>query len=182
MAGPSRAARAPQYTGLWRQLRGACQSARAQCQPHSGTARNQHLAGQHDESVLQHRLRMADAVAGDLQLRDSEDRRPVQWRVSEQAWCIARGQLGRSASTVAAALGRAPAGNVPNCATTSSRPDSTATGSTSSISRVGKILKFGRTRTLVSADLYNALNSSAVRRPTTTHTFRTARGCNRKPS
>ena len=28
--------------------------------------------------------------------------------------------------------------------------------------RVGKILRFGKTRTLVSADLYNSLNSSAV--------------------
>jgi hypothetical protein len=28
--------------------------------------------------------------------------------------------------------------------------------------RVGKVLRFGRTRTLVSADIYNSLNSSAV--------------------
>jgi hypothetical protein len=28
--------------------------------------------------------------------------------------------------------------------------------------RAGKVLRFGRTRTLISADLYNALNSSAV--------------------
>jgi hypothetical protein len=66
------------------------------------------------------------------------------------------------ASTVAAALGRAPAGNVPNVTVNILAPGQYGDRINELDFRVGKILKFGRTRTLVSADLYNALNSSAV--------------------
>jgi hypothetical protein len=66
------------------------------------------------------------------------------------------------ASTVAAALGHAPAGNVPNVTVNILAPGTYGDRINQLDFRVGKILKFGRTRTLVSADLYNALNSSAV--------------------
>ena len=63
---------------------------------------------------------------------------------------------------MAAALGRAPAGNVPNVTVNILAPGQYGDRINQLDFRVGKILKFGRTRTLVSADLYNALNSSAV--------------------
>jgi hypothetical protein len=66
------------------------------------------------------------------------------------------------ASTVAAALGRAPAGNVPNVTVNILAPGMYGDRINQLDFRVGKILRFGKTRTLVSADLYNALNSSAV--------------------
>jgi hypothetical protein len=68
------------------------------------------------------------------------------------------------ASTVAQALGHAPAGNVPNVTVNILAPNADTYGDRINQLdfRVGKVLRFGKTRTLVSADLYNALNSSAV--------------------
>jgi hypothetical protein len=67
------------------------------------------------------------------------------------------------ASTVTAALGHAPAGNVPNVTVNILAPGEMYGDRINQLDfRVGKILRFGKTRTLVSADLYNSLNSSAV--------------------
>jgi Carboxypeptidase regulatory-like domain len=67
------------------------------------------------------------------------------------------------ASTVGAALGRAPAGNVPNVTINLLKPGEMYGDRVNQLDfRVGKVLRFGRTRTLISADLYNSLNSSAV--------------------
>jgi carboxypeptidase family protein len=67
------------------------------------------------------------------------------------------------ASVVQQALGRAPAGNVPNVTINLLAPGEMYGDRLNQLDfRVGKVLRFGRTRTLISADLYNALNSSAV--------------------
>jgi Carboxypeptidase regulatory-like domain len=67
------------------------------------------------------------------------------------------------ASTVGTALGRAPAGNVPNVTINLLKPGEMYGDRLNQLDfRVGKVLRFGRTRTLISADLYNSLNSSAV--------------------
>jgi Carboxypeptidase regulatory-like domain len=67
------------------------------------------------------------------------------------------------ASTVQNALGRAPAGNVPNVTINLLPPGEMYGDRVNQLDfRVGKVLRFGRTRTLISADLYNSLNSSAV--------------------
>jgi Carboxypeptidase regulatory-like domain len=67
------------------------------------------------------------------------------------------------ASVVGAALGHAPAGNVPNVTINLLPPGEMYGDRLNQLDfRVGKVLRFGRTRTLISADLYNSLNSSAV--------------------
>src|SRR5262249_15009847 len=67
------------------------------------------------------------------------------------------------ASVVQQALGRAPAGSVPNVTINLLPPGERYGDRINQLDfRVGKVLRFGRTRTLVSADLYNSLNSSAV--------------------
>jgi Carboxypeptidase regulatory-like domain len=66
-------------------------------------------------------------------------------------------------SAVTQALGRAPAGNPANVTINLLAPGEMYGDRLNQLDfRVGKIFRFGRTRTLVSADLYNALNSSAV--------------------
>ena len=106
---------------------------------------------------------MADAVPRAVELRDSEDRRPVQRRLPEQARRTARRQLGRPGLVRPQSLGRAPAGNVPNVTINMLAPGEMYGDRLNQLDfRAGKVLRFGRTRTLISADLYNALNSSAV--------------------
>jgi hypothetical protein len=66
-------------------------------------------------------------------------------------------------SIITQALGRAPAGNPANVTINILASGQLYGGRINELDfRVAKILKFGHTRTRVSADLYNALNSSAV--------------------
>jgi hypothetical protein len=66
-------------------------------------------------------------------------------------------------SVVATALGRPVAGNPANVTINLLEPGTMYGDRINQLDfRVGKIFRFGRTRTLVSADLYNSLNSSAV--------------------
>jgi hypothetical protein len=66
-------------------------------------------------------------------------------------------------SVIQQALGHAPAGNVPNITINLLAPGEEYGDRLNQLDfRVGKVLRFGRTRTLISADLYNSLNSSAV--------------------
>jgi hypothetical protein len=66
-------------------------------------------------------------------------------------------------SVIQQALGHAPAGNVQNITINLLKPGEMYGDRLNQLDfRVGKVLRFGRTRTLVSADLYNSLNSSAV--------------------
>jgi hypothetical protein len=66
-------------------------------------------------------------------------------------------------SVVADALGRTPAGNPANVTINLLEPGTMYGDRINQLDfRVGKIFRFGRTRTLVSADIYNSLNSSAV--------------------
>jgi hypothetical protein len=66
-------------------------------------------------------------------------------------------------SIVAAALGRTPAGNPANVTINILAPGERYGDRVNQLDfRAAKILRFGRTRTMVGVDLYNALNSSAV--------------------
>jgi hypothetical protein len=68
-----------------------------------------------------------------------------------------------SASVITPALGRAPAGNPANVTINLLAPGSMYGDRINQLDfRAAKILRFGRTRTMVGVDLYNALNSSAV--------------------
>jgi hypothetical protein len=67
------------------------------------------------------------------------------------------------ASLIAQSLGRAPAGNVANVTVNLIAPGSLYGDRVNELDlRLSKILKFGATRTRLSVDLYNALNSAAV--------------------
>ena len=67
------------------------------------------------------------------------------------------------AATVAQSLGRLPSGNVTNVTINLVEPGSMYGDRLNQLDfRVAKILRFGRTRTTVSVDLYNVLNSSAI--------------------
>jgi hypothetical protein len=67
------------------------------------------------------------------------------------------------ASVVAQSLGRLPSGNVTNVTINLVEPGSMYGDRLNDLDfRVAKILRFGRTRTTVGVDLYNALNSSAI--------------------
>jgi hypothetical protein len=66
-------------------------------------------------------------------------------------------------SAVSPSLGRNLAGNAPNVTVNLVPPGTLYGDRTNQIDlRLAKILKFGRTRTQVGLDVYNALNSSAV--------------------
>ncbi len=67
------------------------------------------------------------------------------------------------AADVAASLGRAPSGGVPNVVVNLVAPGDQFGDRVNEIDlRVAKVLRFGKTRTNVGFDLYNLLNSSAV--------------------
>jgi hypothetical protein len=67
------------------------------------------------------------------------------------------------AATIAQSLGRAPAGNVANVTVNLIAPGTLYGDRVNELDlRLAKVLKFGNTRTRVSLDLYNALNSAAV--------------------
>jgi Carboxypeptidase regulatory-like domain len=64
---------------------------------------------------------------------------------------------------VAQSLGRAPSGNVTNVTVNLLEPGTRYGDRLNQLDfRVAKILRFGRTRTMIGADLYNALNSGVV--------------------
>ena len=66
-------------------------------------------------------------------------------------------------SVVAPSLGRNLSGNAPNVTVNLVAPGTMYGDRINELDfRVGKILKFGRSRTLIALDIYNALNSSAV--------------------
>ncbi len=66
-------------------------------------------------------------------------------------------------AVIAQTLGRAPAGNPANVTINILQPGSMYGDRINQLDfRAAKILRFGRTRTMVGIDLYNALNSSAV--------------------
>jgi hypothetical protein len=66
-------------------------------------------------------------------------------------------------SVITAALGRTPAGNPANVTINVLTPGALYGDRINQLDfRVAKILRFGRTRTMVGVDLYNALNSSAI--------------------
>ena len=66
-------------------------------------------------------------------------------------------------ATVAQSLGRPLAGNAAFATVSLVAPGSVLGDRINQLDlRVGKVLKFGRVRALVGADLYNALNSSAI--------------------
>jgi hypothetical protein len=67
------------------------------------------------------------------------------------------------AAVVAQSLGRLPSGNVPNVTVNLLKPGTLYGDRIRQLDfRVAKILRFGRTRTTVGVDLYNALNSNTV--------------------
>jgi len=67
------------------------------------------------------------------------------------------------AADVAASLGRAPSGAVPNVVVNLVAPGEQFGDRVNEIDlRVAKVLRFGKTRANVGFDLYNLLNSSAV--------------------
>ena len=67
------------------------------------------------------------------------------------------------AAVVAQSLGRLPSGNVTNVTVNLVEPGSMYGDRLNQLDfRVAKILRFGRTRTMVGVDLYNVLNSSAI--------------------
>jgi hypothetical protein len=67
------------------------------------------------------------------------------------------------AATVAQSLGRQPSGNVTNVTVNLLEPGSSYGDRINQLDfRFAKILRFGGTRTMVSVDLYNSLNASAV--------------------
>ena len=66
-------------------------------------------------------------------------------------------------AVVAPSLGRNLSGNVPNVTVNLIAPGTIYGDRINELDlRVGKILKYGRTRLLIALDMYNALNSSAV--------------------
>ena len=66
-------------------------------------------------------------------------------------------------SVIAQALGRAPGGNPANVTVNILEPGKMYGDRINQLDfRIAKILKFGRTRSMIGIDLYNALNSSAV--------------------
>jgi hypothetical protein len=116
---------------------------------------------------LRCRLRLALTNAGNLDLRDSEI--DVQFSgvfQSKPGALLAanwNAPAGTPSSEIQQALGRAPAGNVPNISINLLKPGAMYGDRVNQLDfRVGKVLRFGGTRTLISADLYNSLNSSAV--------------------
>jgi hypothetical protein len=67
------------------------------------------------------------------------------------------------AATIAQSLGRAPAGNVTNVTVNLVAPGSMYGDRINQLDfRAAKILRFGRTKTMIGVDMYNALNSSAI--------------------
>jgi hypothetical protein len=67
------------------------------------------------------------------------------------------------AATVQQSLGRAPSGNVTNVTVNLVAPGSMYGDRINQLDfRAAKILRFGRTKTMIGVDLYNALNSSAI--------------------
>jgi len=67
------------------------------------------------------------------------------------------------AATVAQSLGRAPSGNVTNVTVNLIQPGSMYGDRINQLDfRAAKILRFGKTRTMIGVDLYNALNASAI--------------------
>ncbi len=67
------------------------------------------------------------------------------------------------AAIVAQSLGRLPSGNVPNVTVNLVAPGSMYGDRINQLDfRAAKILRFGRTKTMIGVDLYNALNSSAI--------------------
>ena len=66
-------------------------------------------------------------------------------------------------AVVAQSLGRSLAGNAPNATVNLITPGTMYGDRVNELDlRIAKVLKFGRTKTLLGVDLYNALNSSAV--------------------
>jgi hypothetical protein len=67
------------------------------------------------------------------------------------------------AATIAQTLGRVPSGNVTNVTVNLLAPGEKRGERVNQLDwRVGKVLRFGRQRATISADLYNALNSDAI--------------------
>jgi len=67
------------------------------------------------------------------------------------------------AATIAQSLGRAPSGGVANVAVNLVTPGTLYGDRVNELDfRVAKVLKFARTRTKISLDLYNALNANPV--------------------
>jgi Carboxypeptidase regulatory-like domain len=67
------------------------------------------------------------------------------------------------ASVIAQALGRPPSGNVTNVTINLLAPDDVRAERVNQLDwRIGKVLRFGRQRATISADLFNALNSDAI--------------------
>jgi len=67
------------------------------------------------------------------------------------------------AATVAQSLGRAPSGNVTNVTVDLLAPGEARGERVNQLDwRIGKVLRFGRQRATISADLFNALNSDAI--------------------
>jgi hypothetical protein len=67
------------------------------------------------------------------------------------------------AATVAQSLGRAPSGNVTSVTVNLIAPGTMYGDRINQLDfRAAKILRFGRTKTMIGVDLYNALNSSAI--------------------
>jgi len=68
-----------------------------------------------------------------------------------------------SAATVAQSLGRAPSGNVTSVTVNLLAPGQMYGDRINQLDfRAAKILRFGRTKTMIGVDMYNALNSSAI--------------------
>jgi hypothetical protein len=71
-----------------------------------------------------------------------------------------------SSAVVQQWLGRPLAGNTPNVTINLLKPDDMRSDRVNQLNfRVGKLLRFGRTRANISLDLYNALNFDTIRLP-----------------
>ena len=86
---------------------------------------------------------------------------------------LARRCIDRAVPSGAASLGRSLSGNAPNVPVNVVAPGTLYGDRINQVDfRLAKIFKFGRMRTQIGLDLYNALNSSAVQ--TYNQTFGTA--------
>ena len=97
-------------------------------------------------------------------LHDSEDRRAVQRRADEQPGHSAARRLDACrAPIVRRSLGRPLSNSAPNVTVNLLKPDDMRSDRVNELDfRVGKILRFGRTRANVALDLLNALNLDTI--------------------
>jgi len=99
----------------------------------------------------------------DVQLSGVMQSKPGAMLAANYAMPAVRTATTGSAAVVADFLGRAPSGNVANVTFNLVAPGQLYGDRINQLDlRAAKILRFGRTRTMIGVDMYNALNSSAI--------------------